>query len=153
MYEEADSFIHEASSERYALFPTLAWSIDDATQLKFRGQFSRLRQLEYSGLPVRLVGRVDRNAYAGANDAPQTEVENAMATLELNHAFGPDAAGTLVVRRFENTVDADELALVSAILSNPQLDLRKHGGVDHASVAQAFAQAQASATADFVSLV
>lgn len=105
MYEEADSFIHEVSSERYALFPTLAWSIDDATQLKFRGQFSRLRQLEYSGLPVRLVGRVDRNAYAGANDAPQTEVENAMATLELNHAFGPDAAGTLVVRRFENTFD------------------------------------------------
>lgn len=49
-------------------------------------------------------------------------------------------------------LDADELALVSAILSNPQLDLRKRGGVDHASVAQAFAQAQASATADFVSL-
>ena len=49
-------------------------------------------------------------------------------------------------------LDADELALVSAILGNPQLDLRKRGGVDHASVAQAFAQAQASATADFVSL-
>lgn len=105
MYEEADSFIHEVSSERYALFPTLACSIGEATQLKLRGQISRLRQLEYSGLPIELVGRVDRNAYAGASDAPHTEVENAMATLELNHAFAQDAAGTLVVRRFENTFD------------------------------------------------
>lgn len=49
-------------------------------------------------------------------------------------------------------LDADELALVSAILANPELDLRERGGVDHASVAQAFAQAQASANADLASL-
>jgi putative intracellular protease/amidase len=49
-------------------------------------------------------------------------------------------------------VDADELLLVSAILRDPKLDLRKRRGIDHASVAQAFAQAQASATTDMQSL-
>jgi putative intracellular protease/amidase len=45
-------------------------------------------------------------------------------------------------------LDADEMALVSAILEDPKLDLSATGGVDHTSVAQAFRQAQASANAD-----
>jgi putative intracellular protease/amidase len=49
-------------------------------------------------------------------------------------------------------LDADEMALVAAILQNPTLDLKSKGGVDHASVVAAFAQAQASAAADFQKL-
>jgi putative intracellular protease/amidase len=49
-------------------------------------------------------------------------------------------------------LDADEMALVAAILKDASLDLKAKGGVDHASVAAAFAQAQSSATADFQKL-
>lgn len=49
-------------------------------------------------------------------------------------------------------LDADEMALVGAILKDPKLDLKARGGVDHASVAAAFAQAQASAATDFQKL-
>ena len=49
-------------------------------------------------------------------------------------------------------LDADEMALVAAVLKDPSLDLKAKGGVDHATVAAAFAQAQASATADFQKL-
>ena len=41
MYEEADSFIHEVSSERYALFPTLAQS-DSLNRLTVRPDRNRL---------------------------------------------------------------------------------------------------------------
>lgn len=50
-------------------------------------------------------------------------------------------------------IDADEMALVSAILATPSLDLRKSGGVDHATVRAAFLQAKASATSDLASLI
>ena len=49
-------------------------------------------------------------------------------------------------------LDADEMALVAAVLQDPSLDFKTRGGVDHASVAAAYAQAQASATADFKKL-
>ncbi len=49
-------------------------------------------------------------------------------------------------------IDADELALLAAILANPALDLRTRGGVDHTSVRAAFAQARASATSDLAAL-
>lgn len=50
-------------------------------------------------------------------------------------------------------LDADELALVSAILATPSLDLSKSGGVTHAAVRAAFVQARASATLDFKALL
>lgn len=49
--------------------------------------------------------------------------------------------------------DADEMALVGAILQDKSLDLGARGGVDHAAVAAAFAQARASANADFSKLI
>lgn len=49
-------------------------------------------------------------------------------------------------------LDADEMALVSAILADPKLDLRSKGGVDHGAVAEAYTQADASAKADFQKL-
>ena len=48
--------------------------------------------------------------------------------------------------------DADEMALVAAVLANPALDLRASGGVHHQAVRAAFDQALASATADIAPL-
>jgi putative intracellular protease/amidase len=45
-------------------------------------------------------------------------------------------------------LDADELALIAAILARPDLDLKASGGIDHRRVHDAFLQARASAAAD-----
>lgn len=50
-------------------------------------------------------------------------------------------------------LDADELALLAAILANPALNLKKSGGLDHATVRAAFVQAKASATTDLTALI
>jgi putative intracellular protease/amidase len=49
-------------------------------------------------------------------------------------------------------LDADEMALMGAVLADPKLDLQATGGVDHKAVWFAFQQAQASASADVKSL-
>lgn len=105
MYEEGESFVRSVESERYALFPSLSWSISDRTRLSVRGQLTRLEQLEYSGLPVALIGRVHRNAFAGAENAPQTTIENEMVTAELRHEFSEDFGGSIAVRRYEGNFE------------------------------------------------
>jgi iron complex outermembrane receptor protein len=103
MYEEADSFLREVSGERVALFPTVQIDFGDATEVTLRGQYNKLEQLEYSGLPAALRGVVDRFTFGGPTDTPFTEVENKMATLELDHAFGAAAGLDFAVRRYENS--------------------------------------------------
>jgi len=74
-------------------------------------------------------------AMRGLNFAPATLDGNLDATMSGN-----------------GILDADEMALVSAILADTKFDLSKRGGVDHASVAAAYAQAEASGKADFQKL-
>lgn len=78
------------------------------------------------------------------------DFDAAMRGLNFNPSttdgnLDPSSAGNGIL-------DADEMALVAAILKDPTLDLKAKGGVDHATVAAAFAQAQSSATADFQKL-
>jgi len=58
---------------------------------------------------------------------------------------GPNGAGN-------GLKDADEMALVAEIMKRPGLDLRSRGGVDHAAVAAALAQARTSAIRDMTAL-
>jgi iron complex outermembrane recepter protein len=102
MHEESESFIDEVESKRYALFPSLNWIISDSTRLKFRGQINHLEQLEYSGLPVELIEKVDSFTFAGAEDAPFTEVDNQMFTLSLQHSFSESLSGDVSVRHYKS---------------------------------------------------
>lgn len=61
------------------------------------------------------------------------------ATLDMNLDAGFGQNGML---------DADEMALVAAILARPSLDLHASGGVAHAQVRAAWEQARASGDAD-----
>ena len=91
-------------------------------------------------------------ALSQQSPAPIASIDFDAAMRGLN--FNPGSTdGNLDPSSAGNGIlDADEMALVSAILQDSSLDLRAKGGVDHASVAAAFAQAQASATADFQKL-
>lgn len=72
-------------------------------------------------------------------DAALRGVKFDPVTLDSN--LDPKFAGNGIL-------DSDEMALVASILATPLLDLRRFGGVDHATVRAAFAQALASAWAD-----
>lgn len=88
---------------------------------------------------------------APAGQAVAVDFDAAMRGLNFNPA---STDGNLDASSAGNgIVDADEMALVAAILADPAFDLSKSGGADHASVAAAFAQAQASATQDFTKLL
>ena len=114
--EKADSFIRGVNSERYALFPSLTWNISADTHLKLRGQVSHLEQLEYSGLPVELIGKIDRFTFAGAEDAPLTEVDNKMLTASLQHNFSDSLRGDFSVRRFNSDFTENSTYPVMAAL-------------------------------------
>ena len=87
---------------------------------------------------------------AGVAPVASVDFDAAMRGLNFNPAT---TDGNLDTSSTGNGIpDADEMALVAAILKNPQLDLKAKGGIDHATVAAAFAQAQASATVDFQKL-
>ncbi len=99
---------------------------------------------------------LEANQGAGAGTpavASQTAVDFDAAMRGLN--FDPAKVdGNLDVSMKGNgLLDADEMALVAAVLRAPSLDLRPTGGVDHATVRAAFAQAHASATTDLRTLI
>ncbi len=108
MYEGADSPIEVIDSRRFAIFPTFAWDLSEETRLTLRGAFNRLQQREYSGLPAELVLpglAIDRETFAGAEDAPRTEVENRTLTATLTHRLANGTELSFAARRYENQTD------------------------------------------------
>ena len=105
MYETADSYIDVVDSERAAFFPTLALDLGTDTHLTLRGQWTRIEQHEYAGLPAELIGvaGVDPFTFAGAEDAPPTTIENTMLTAELRHHFSDTLQGVFALRRYESS--------------------------------------------------
>ena len=105
-YEQADSFIDVIDSERYSVYPTASLRLSDATQLTVRGQYSRIEQKEYAGLPSNIAlasnSGVDRFTFAGAEDAPPTTIENRLITGQLKHAFSDTLSGEIAARHYES---------------------------------------------------
>ena len=77
-------------------------------------------------------------------DAAMNGLRFNQATLDANRDSTDAGNGML---------DADEMALVSAILANPSLNLKARGGVDQAAVKAAFEQARESARTDLKALL
>lgn len=100
MAEQADSFIDFIDSERYAIFPTLAWDISPDTRLVIRGRYNHLEQQEYAGVPYESIAGFDRYQYAGASDAPPTEIENQQISVFLNHSFSDNLEAQIAVSRY-----------------------------------------------------
>ncbi|MBK8545112.1 MAG: TonB-dependent receptor plug domain-containing protein, partial [Caulobacteraceae bacterium] len=105
MAEQADSFIDFIDSERYAIFPTLAWELSPDTRLVIRGRFNHLEQQEYAGVPYETIASFDRNQYAGASDAPPTEIENQQISAFLSHSFSENLEANVAVSRYEGSYE------------------------------------------------
>jgi iron complex outermembrane receptor protein len=108
-YDDAGSYIDVVESTSWSVFPVFAWEPANDTRVTLRGQFNRLEQLEYAGLPAELAfnsaSGVDRFAFAGAENAPPTVVENAMGTLTLAHRFSDSLSAEVSGRLYRGTFD------------------------------------------------
>ena len=106
-WEQSDSYLDVIDMDKYSLYPTIAFNLSDATRLTLRGQYSRIEQQEYSGLPYELIDdpTVDPFTFAGAEDAPPTVIENALLTADLRHSFSDNLQGQLTIRRYESAFD------------------------------------------------
>ncbi len=105
MAEQADSYIDFIDSKRYALFPTLAWDISADTRLVVRGRYNHLEQQEYSGVPWEIISSIDRNQYAGASDAPRTEIENKQVSAFLSHRFSDTLEATFALSHYDGAYE------------------------------------------------
>jgi putative intracellular protease/amidase len=93
-----------------------------------------------------LVGAFAADVPPPAPAAGAVDFDVAMKGLRFDPA---KADGNLDAKGKANgLLDADEMALVAAVLNNPTLDLRASGGVDYQSTAAAYAQAVTSAAVD-----
>lgn len=98
-----ESHIDEVEADRIALYPSFAIGFSDQTELLVRGQYSRIEQLEYSGIPSAVVDlpSVDVTQFTSAADAPDTTIETHMLTTELNHAFSDGVSGQVRARYYK----------------------------------------------------
>lgn len=107
-YENSESFIDELENEQYSIYPTLSVDFSPDTNLIIRGQYSKIKFLEYSGL--RAEGTIadapytiDRFRYSGAKNTPKSTVENKMLTAEFSHRFSSHIEASIQARYYENS--------------------------------------------------
>jgi iron complex outermembrane receptor protein len=109
MAETADSYLDVIDSRRFAVFPTLALDLSDDTALVIRGRYNQLKQQEYAGVPAALTFApsliIDPYQFAGASDAPRTEVENKQLTATLSHRFSERVQGSVSISRYEGSFE------------------------------------------------
>ncbi len=91
--------------------------------------------------------------FSGSTFAAPVEVDFTAAILGVN--FNPATLdGNGAERGVGNGMpDATEMALISAVLADEDIDFSARGGVRHADVVAGYEQALAAATADMASLI
>lgn len=113
--ESSASHIDVTNQKRWSVNPTLRWQVSPDTTVTLRSQFSELRMLEYSGLPAVLAldpdtdrvspyrgRRIDPYRFTGAEDAPDSVIQNHRILLSLKHAFTADLELNLTAQYFHN---------------------------------------------------
>lgn len=109
-YLSGSDFIADVGTQRLSLNPTMLLKFGPDTDLMLVGNYSKIEQREYSGLPAAVIGLpgVDPFQFSGARDAPKTTIENAMFTGTLTHRFSDSISGSLQYRHYGS--DFDEIA-------------------------------------------
>lgn len=87
------SYIDVLDSRRYNINPTLTFTNRDDTTLTIQGYLSRQQQQAYQGLPVygTILGdfRINRNAFLGPSNTPDSYTRNHGVVVTLDHQFDP----------------------------------------------------------------
>ncbi|MEO0974772.1 MAG: TonB-dependent receptor, partial [Pseudomonadota bacterium] len=106
-YFQSNDMIDAVDIERLTLNPSMRWAPREDTTVLVRGVYSRIEQLEYTGLPAQVIGLpgVDPRQFSGATNAPPTVVANSSIHLSVEHEFSSELSAKMQVRRFDNDFD------------------------------------------------
>lgn len=106
-YLSGSDYIDDVGTQRLSLNPSLRLNFGPDTEVVLVGNYSKIEQREYSGLPAAVIGLpgVDPFQFSGARDAPRTVIENAMFTGTLTHSFSEAISGTLQYRHYGSSFD------------------------------------------------
>lgn len=106
-YSSSDSYLDAVTTDRFAAYPVLSLRLSPKDAVIVRGLYTRIEQLEYSGLPTAIarLPNVDPFQFTSAPDAPDTTIENRMLTTEWTHRFSNAWRGTVRARRYESAFD------------------------------------------------
>lgn len=106
-YLSGSDFIDDVDTQRLSLNPSLRLNFGPDTEVVLVGNYSKIEQREYTGLPAAVVGLpgVDPYQFSSARDAPKTEIENAMFTGTLTHRFSDAISGSVQYRHYGSSFD------------------------------------------------
>ena len=117
-YEDAHSWIDVLDRRSYAINPALTFTNNSGTTLTLKGQFSKRRQQDYSGLPT--IGTIDRSAFSirrdlfpGSPDAPMTNSDISSLTAKLDHTFNDTWSSSTIARFSESNFNEPSQGLTS----------------------------------------
>lgn len=91
--ETEDSFIDDASRQRYLVAPVLAWAPNEKTDINFEIEYSSLNAENNFGLPAKgtvlpnINGELDRGRYIGDADTEFREINSLTIGYDLEHRF------------------------------------------------------------------
>lgn len=105
-HQQVGDYIDAVETRRWAVHPSVVFGLGTDTEVLLKGQFSRINQLEYSGLPVEMANNssVHPFRFSGATDAPPTTVRNNLITAAISHRFAGGISGSLNIRRYDSQV-------------------------------------------------
>ena len=109
-YQSSEDNIDVVEIERLLISPSVRWAPSPDTEVVGRFTYTEIEQLEYAGLPAIFANdpRINRDRFTGATNAPETNVQNLTAQLELSQRLSDNLTFNLRGRRYEN--DFEEFA-------------------------------------------
>ncbi len=105
--QSANDYIDKVNIDRILLAPSVRFQPSPDTDIIARVNYSRIKQLEYVGLPgvLRGVAGIKRDRFTSATNAPRSDIENFSASLEVTQRLSETVKANLRVRRYENRFD------------------------------------------------
>ncbi|ROT94147.1 TonB-dependent receptor [Altererythrobacter sp. FM1] len=106
-YQSAGDYIDEVDIDRILLAPSIRLQPAEGTEIVGRITYSRVKQLEYTGLPATLADdpTVMRDRFTSASDAPRSVIENFSGSLDVTQQLASGISASVRVRRYKSNFD------------------------------------------------
>jgi len=103
-YHSSGDAVDAVDIERIIAAPSARLQFSDQTDALVKLGYSRIEQLEYAGLPLEVADLpgVDPFQFTGAEDAPDTTIENISLHTTFTHAFSDQWSATVQGRYYQN---------------------------------------------------
>lgn len=103
-YQSAGDYIDKVDIDRVLILPSIRIVPADGTELVAKLNYSRVKQLEYAGLPAFLKDNpaIKRDRFTGATDAPRSDIENVSIDFGVTQKLTEGITANIRARRYES---------------------------------------------------